>query len=128
MSRELTLLTWSAGLAIVQLFAAFLAATLVSGVPDVPGGRDKPAPADSLPGRAQHAALNMLQSLAPFAALVLTAEIANRTNPSTGLGTEVFFAARFVYAIIAVIGLTWLQTAVWCVSIAAMVLILTQLL
>lgn len=128
MSRELTLLTWSAGLAIVQLFVAFVAATLGSGVPDVPGGRDKPPPANSFAGRAQHAAQNMLQSLTPFAALVLVAEITNRTNPSTGLGVQVFFAARFIYAIIATIGLPWLRTAVWCVSIAAMVLILAQLL
>jgi len=128
MSRELTLLTWSAGLAIIQLFVAFLVATLASGLPDVPGSRDKPPPASSFSGRAHHAAQNMLQSLAPFAALVLVAEITNRTNPSTGLGAQVFFAARFVYAVVAMIGLPWLLTAVWCVSIAAMVLILAQLL
>ena len=126
MSRELTLLTWSAGLAIVQLFVAFLAATLGSDAPG--GGRDKPPPANSFSGRARHAAQNMLQSLAPFAALVLVAEVTNRTNPSTGLGSQVFFAARFVYAVVAMIGLPWLQTAVWCVSIAAQVLILAQLL
>lgn len=127
MSKELTLLTWSVALAIVQLLVAFVAAMLEFGLPDVPGGRDKPPPANSFSGRAQHAAQNMLQSLAPFAALVLVAEIANQTNPSTGLGAQVFFAARLTYAVVAPVGLPWLRISAWCVAIAAMVLILMQM-
>jgi len=127
MSKELTLLTWSAALAIVQLLIAFIATTLEFGPPDVPGGRTKPPPADSFSGRAQHAAQNMLQSLVPFTALVLVAETTNLTNPQTGLGAEVFFAARLVYAVIAPIGLPWLRTSAWCIAIAGMGLILAQL-
>jgi uncharacterized MAPEG superfamily protein len=70
----------------------------------------------------------MLESLVPFAALVVAAELANRTNAGTGLGAEVFFAARVAYSIVSLIGLPWLRTAVWCVSIAALLLIFVQLL
>jgi uncharacterized MAPEG superfamily protein len=127
MSIELTLLIWSIALAIIQMLIAFIGTVLEFGLPDVAGGRGKLPPADSFPGRAHHASKNMLQSLVPFAALVLVAEVANRTNASTGLGAQVFFATRLVYAILGMIGLPWLRTAVWCVSIAAMLLILAQL-
>lgn len=127
MSIELTLLIWSVALAIIQVLIAFVGTTLEFGLPDLSGGREKLPPANSFPGRAQSASQNMLQSLVPFAALVLVAEVANRTNASTGLGAQVFFAARLGYAVISLVGLPWLRTAIWCVSIAAMLLILAQL-
>jgi uncharacterized MAPEG superfamily protein len=126
MSLELTLLVWSVALAIVQMLIAFATATLEFGLPDIAGNREPPAASSA--GRAQRASQNMLESLVPFAALVMAAELANRTNTSTGLGAEVFFAARVVYSIVSLIGLPWLRTAVWCVSIAALLLIFVQLL
>jgi uncharacterized MAPEG superfamily protein len=126
MSLELTLLVWSVALAVVQMLIAFATATLEYGLPDIAGNREPPA--SSLAGRAQRASQNMLESLVPFTALMLAAELANRTNASTGLGAEVFFAARVVYSIISLAGLTWLRTAIWCVSIAALLLIFVQLL
>lgn len=127
MSTEVSLLVWSAALAIVQVLVAFVGTTLEFGLPDLPGGRDKLPPADSFAGRAQRAGQNMLESLVLFAVLVLATEVSNRNNASTELGAEVFFAARVVYAAIAVVGLPWLRTAVWCVSMAALLLILAQL-
>jgi uncharacterized MAPEG superfamily protein len=127
MSIELTLLIWSVALAILQMLTAFVGTTLEFGQPDMPGQREKLPPPESFAGRAQRASQNMLESLVLFAVLVLAAEVANRTNASTGLGAEVFFAARVVYAAVAVVGLPWLRTGVWCVSIAALLLILAQL-
>lgn len=127
MSIELTLLIWSAGLAVIQMVIAFAGTTLEYGLPDMPGTGEKPPPPDSFAGRAQRASQNMLESLVPFAVLVLATEATNRVNASSDLGAEVFFAARVIYAAIAIVGLPWLRTAVWCVSIAAMLLILAQL-
>jgi uncharacterized MAPEG superfamily protein len=127
MSIELTLLIWSAALAIVQVAVAFLATTLEFGLPDMPGGGEKPLPPDSFAGRAQRASQNMLESLVPFAVLVLAAEITNKANASSDLGAEVFFAGRVIYAAVAIIGLPWLRTGIWCVSIAALLLVLVQL-
>jgi uncharacterized MAPEG superfamily protein len=126
MSFELKLLIWSVALTILQMAVAFLAATLEFGLPDMPGGGDK-LPPHSFAGRAQRASQNMLESLVPFAALVLATEVTNRANASSDLGAEVFFAARFIYAAVAMVGLPWLRTAIWCVSIAALLLMLTQL-
>jgi uncharacterized MAPEG superfamily protein len=127
MSIELKLLIWSVALAIVQTLIAFIATTLEFGVPDMPGGGEKLPPPDSFPGRSQRAGQNMIESLVLFAAVVLATEVSNRNNASTELGAQVFFAARMVYAAVAVIGLPWLRTGVWCVSIAALLLILAQL-
>jgi uncharacterized MAPEG superfamily protein len=126
MSIALTLLIWSAALALIQMVIAFVGTMLEFGLPETPGSGEK-LPPDSFAGRAQRASVNMLESLVPFAALVLATEVTNKTNASTDLGAQVFFAARVVYAAIAVIGLPWLRTAVWCVSIAALLLILAQL-
>jgi uncharacterized MAPEG superfamily protein len=126
MSLELTLLVWSVALAIVQMLIAFATATLEFGLPDIAGNREPPAVSSA--GRAQRASHNMLESLVLFAALVVAAELANRNNAGTGLGAEVFFAARVAYSIVALIGLPWLRTAVWCVSIAALLLVFVQLL
>jgi uncharacterized MAPEG superfamily protein len=127
MSIELTLLIWSVALAIVQVLVAFVGTTLEFGLPDMPGQREKLPPPESFSGRAQRAGQNMLESLVLFAVLVLATEAANRNNASTELGAEVFFAARVFYAAIAVVGLPWLRTGVWCVAIAALLLILAQL-
>jgi uncharacterized MAPEG superfamily protein len=126
MSLELTLLIWSVALAVVQMLIAFATATLEFGLPDIAGNREPPAASSA--GRAQRASQNMLESLVPFTALVVAAELANRNNAGTGLGAEVFFAARVVYSMVSLIGLPWLRTAVWCVSIAALLLIFVQLL
>jgi uncharacterized MAPEG superfamily protein len=126
MSLELILLVWSVALAVLQMLVGFAAATLEFGLPDIPGNREPPA--TSWAGRAQRASQNMLESLVLFAVLVTATELTNRNNASTELGAEVFFAARTIYSVIAPIGLPWLRTAVWCISIAALVLIFVQLL
>ncbi len=127
MSIELTLLIWSVALAVVQALVAFAGATLEFGLPDTAGDREKLPPADSFAGRAQRASQNMLESLVLFSVLVVATELTNRNNASTELGAQVFFGARAVYAVIAVVGLPWLRTAIWCVSIAALLLVLAQL-
>jgi uncharacterized MAPEG superfamily protein len=126
MSIELTLLVWSVALAVVQTVVAFAGTTLEFGLPDMAGSKES-LPAESFAGRAQHASQNMLESLVLFAVLVIVTEITNRNNASTGLGAEVFFAARVLYAAVAMIGLPWLRAALWCVSIAALVLIFSQM-
>ena len=93
----------------------------------MPGQREKLPPPESFSGRAQRAGQNMLESLVLFAVVVLATEATNRNNASPELGAEVFFAARVFYAAIAAVGLPWLRTGVWCVSIAALLLILAQL-
>lgn len=128
MSIELKLLVWSAALALIQMVIAMGAAILQVGFLRLIGNRA------SLPGltgwadRARRAQLNMLESLPIFAALVLVAQVAGKTNAMTALGAELFFWARFAYAPVYVIGVPGLRTALWGVSFAGLLQVLLQLL
>ena len=63
-----------------------------------------------------------------FAALVLVAQISGRANEMTALGAQLFFWARLAYAVVYLVGIPWLRTGVWFVSMIGLVLIFLQLL
>jgi uncharacterized MAPEG superfamily protein len=70
----------------------------------------------------------MLESLVLFAALVLVAVAAQRTNSTTAIGAQLFFWARLAYAAIYLAGIPWLRTAVWGVSVVGLLMIFAQVL
>jgi uncharacterized MAPEG superfamily protein len=65
----------------------------------------------------------MREYLLLFAALVLVAHVANATSSLSALGAQIFLYARVVYAVVYLIGIPWLRTGVWAVSVVGMVLI-----
>ena len=77
-------------------------------------------------GRATRAHRNMLENLVLFAALVLVAVTAGKTNDMTLLGAQLFIWARLAYAAIYVAGIIWLRTAAWAVSMAGLIVIFAQ--
>jgi uncharacterized MAPEG superfamily protein len=126
MSFELTMLVWSVALAFIQMLVAVAGASLVVGLPKLVGNRDDLPTMTGWAERAQRAHANMLESLVLFAALVLVADIANRYDYMTGLGVQLFFWARLVYAIVYIAGVPWVRTAVWSVSVIGLILIFLQ--
>lgn len=58
----------------------------------------------------------------------MTAGAAGRTNNMTLVGAELFLWARVAYAIVYLLGLPWLRTGVWAVSVLGLILIFAQLL
>ena len=127
MPLELKLLAWSVALAFVQMLVAASAATLQVGLPMLAGNRENLPKFAGWAGRAQRAHFNMLESLVLFAALVLIAQVTGRLNSTTALGAQLFFWARLVYAAIYIVGVPWLRTAVWAVSIVGLVMIFLQI-
>jgi uncharacterized MAPEG superfamily protein len=127
MSLELTLLVWSTALAFVQMLIAVSGATLAVGLPALAGNRENLPPLTGWAGRADRAYRNMLENLLLFAILVLAIEVTNKDNEQTGLGAQLFFWARCVYAIVYIGGVPWLRTLVWAVSVAGLVMIFLQL-
>jgi uncharacterized MAPEG superfamily protein len=127
MSPELTLLVWTTILTLVQVVVAAMGATSQVGLPILAGNRETVPAVGGWAGRAQRAHRNMLESFVLFAVLVLVAQIAGKTNAMTALGAELFFWARLVYAVIYVVGVPWLRTGVWGVSVAGLLLIIAQL-
>ena len=128
MPIELKMLVWSVPLTILQMLIAALGAQMQVGLPPLAGNRDNMPPLEGFAGRAQRAHRNMLENLVLFAALVLTAQALNRFDATTALGAQLFFWARLVYAPVYWVGVPWLRTGVWAVSLVGLLLILFRLL
>jgi uncharacterized MAPEG superfamily protein len=127
MKPELMLLVWAVALTVVQMLIAVSGAAMQVGLPMLSGNRDNVPAFAGWTGRAQRAHHNMLESLVLFTALVLTAVIANKTNQTTLLGAQLFLWARVAYAVVYLVGIPWLRTGVWLVSVVGLVLIFLQL-
>ena len=127
MKPELTLLAWSAILAIVHMLVTVQALVMQRGLMTAFGNRENLAELAGWGGRAQRANVNMAQNLVVFAAVVLAAVAAGRTNDMTLLGAQLFFWARVAYAVCYLGGIPYLRTASWLVSIVGVALILVQL-
>ena len=127
MSPDLKYLLMSVGLTFVQVLIAAAAANQVVGLTTLAGNRDDLPALGGFAGRARRAHLNMLENMVLFTALVLIAAVANKANATTALGALIFFWARLAYAVIYLIGIPWLRTLAWAVSVIGMVMIAWQL-
>ena len=127
-ATDLQMLLWSIALCLVQMLVAVMLYHAQVGLPALAGNREGLTPPTGMADRAQRAHRNMLENLVLFAALVLMAAITGRANEWTALGAIVFFWARVAYAVIYVIGIPWLRTAAWFVSIVGLLLVFSQLL
>ena len=127
MTPELLYLVWSAALTLVLAVVAVSGATLEVGLPRLAGNRENMPEMPGWAGRAARAHRNMLESLILFAILVFAARLVNLSNAMTLLGAQLFFWGRFAHAIIYIIGIPWLRTAAWLVSVIGLLLIFWQL-
>jgi uncharacterized MAPEG superfamily protein len=127
MSLDMKYLLWSVLLTFVQVVIAAASANQVLGLPTLAGNREKLPDLTGFAGRAKRAHLNMIENMVLFIALVLVAQVAGKANGTTAMGALVFFWARLIYAVIYLIGVPWLRTAAWAVSIVGLIMIASQL-
>jgi uncharacterized MAPEG superfamily protein len=128
MSTELVMLVWSAVLCVVLALPYTIGLTLERGLPVMVGNREAfPQPTGWL-GRSLRAHRNMVENLAPFAALVLVAHAAGAFNAATAFGARLFFWARLVHGVVYTIGIPWVRTLAFVVSVIGEAIILVQLL
>ena len=127
MSPDLKYLLFSTLLCFVQVLIAATGANQAVGLPTLAGNREGLPEITGWAGRARRAHLNMIENMVLFTALVLIAVVANKTNAMTALGAMIFFWGRLVYALIYLIGVPWLRTLAWFVSVIGMVMIAVQL-
>ena len=59
--------------------------------------------------------------------LVLVAAAAGKTNDMTLLGAQIFLWARVAYALVYLVGLPWIRTGVWAVSVIGLAMIFLQI-
>lgn len=127
MAPELNLLVWSVVLTFAQVLVAVLGATAQVGLPTLAGNREGLREMTGWAGRAARAHRNMIHNMVLFVPLVLVAVMANKTNSTTLLGAQLFFWGRLVYAFIYLIGIPWVRTVTWLVSVIGLILIFSQL-
>lgn len=123
MTIELTYLVWSVALTFVVMVVAVSGATLEVGLPKLAGNREAMPEIGGWPGRATRAHRNMLESLVLFAALVLVAQAANIHTATTVLGSALFFWGRVAHAIIYILGIPWIRTLAWAVSVVGLIML-----
>jgi uncharacterized MAPEG superfamily protein len=118
---------FSVVLAFVQVLIAAAASNHVVGLVTLAGNRDRLPEYTGFAGRAKRAHLNMIENMVLFSALVLIAAVAGKANATTAMGALIFFWARLVYAVIYLLGVPWLRTLAWVVSVIGMIMIALQL-
>jgi uncharacterized MAPEG superfamily protein len=91
------------------------------------GNRDDYPKAIGLAARIGRAHANALESLGPFAAVVLSANATGSSNAWTSAAAALFLAARFVHAVTYVAGLTVVRSAAFYAGVVAVVIVALQL-
>jgi uncharacterized MAPEG superfamily protein len=128
MSPDLKYLLLSTILCFVQMLVAATGANQQVGLPALAGNREGLSEYTGWAGRARRAHLNMIENLVLFAALVLIAAVSQKANATTAMGAMIFFWGRLAYAVIYLIGIPWLRTLAWFVSVIGMAMIAWALL
>jgi len=129
MSVELKMLGWSVVLGLVYVMVAATLMTQQRGLKWNAGARDgEPKPITGVAARAARASSNFLETFPFFAALVLAVVVAQKNTSYTEHGTELYFWARVAYLPIYMLGIPYLRTLVWALSLIGMFHLLTPLL
>lgn len=128
MSTELTMLAWAIVLGLVQITIAAVLAVSERGLGWTAGARDgTPAPVGTIAARFSRAAVNFIETFAFFAAAVLAVMVAGKSSETTVLGAQIYFWARVVYIPAYAIGVPFLRSIVWAVSLIGIVMVLIGL-
>jgi uncharacterized MAPEG superfamily protein len=129
MSVELQLLGWSVVLLIVHIGAQGALVAPLRGAAWNAGPRDEgQPPLGKYPGRAQRALENFKETYPAFIALTLALAITTRTGGSGALGAWLWFASRLVYLPLYLLGVPWLRSAAYGVSLIGLIAMLVRLL
>lgn len=124
MTTDITMLIASAVLTVllaVPYSAGFL---LTRGLYVMAGNREDFPPGSGWIGRAHRAHLNMVENIAPFAALVLGAAVAGKADAWTALGSQVFFYSRVLHAVVYILGVPWIRTLAYLGGLVGMAMVL----
>jgi uncharacterized MAPEG superfamily protein len=85
------------------------------------GNREKPPDFDTLAGRADRAARNMLENMPLLLAVVMAVCFAGRANdPKLDLGASVFFWSRLVYWPVYLVGIQGVRSTLWVISVVGL--------
>jgi len=128
MTTELTYLALTLVLALVQVFLPAGARTVEFGLTWNAGPRDEtPVATRPLTGRLERAQANLYETLPLFIGAVLIAHVAGRDGALTGWGAALYFWARIAYVPLYALGVPYIRSLVWVVSLAGLLMVLAAL-
>jgi uncharacterized MAPEG superfamily protein len=127
MTRELWILAWSSAFCLLMWLPYIMARIGAWGLVDAVGYPQNPPALPAWAVRAQKAHANMVENLAPFAAIVLIAHVADVHNGATELGAMLFLGGRLVHYPAYVAGVPWIRTLSFAVAWLGSLLIFLQL-
>lgn len=128
MSIELKMLLFTVALFFVQLIAQILAEIMQHGIGYAISPRDEWKNPTGIAGRIERSYFNLLETLGPFAALVLLVLYTGNANANTALGAQIYFWGRVLYVPAYVSGFPLVRTLIWTGSMAGLALILWEML
>jgi uncharacterized MAPEG superfamily protein len=128
MALELKILGWSILLGLAYVLIAATLGTQQRGLKWNAGNRDgEPKSLTGHAARARRASLNFLETFVFFAAAVLAVVLAKQNSSQTVLGAELYFWARAIYLPVYIVGVPYLRTLVWMVSMVGLVMVVAPL-
>jgi uncharacterized MAPEG superfamily protein len=118
---HMALLTWFT-LAAASLIRA--KGWTLSGLLWALGNRHNPPEPTALAGRATRTAANTLENMVLFSALAFAAHLSGSTDPQILKGATVFFWARVAFVPVYYVGLVYVRSLVWGVSLVGMAMMI----
>lgn len=129
METELVVLAWGCVLGFVHIMAAASAKVRQHGIAWDVGPRDHtPAPPGIMAGRLLRAQNNFLETFPIVIAAALIVVVAGRTDATTALGAWLWLGARLVYLPLYALGVPWVRSLAYGVSIAGIAMMLAPVL
>jgi uncharacterized MAPEG superfamily protein len=122
---ELAVLTWGCILAFVHILAAAQVKTRQYGTKWNMGARDgELPPLNPLAGRLARAQANFLETFPVLIAGIIIVSGRNLTDSTTALGAWLWLGGRVAYLPLYALGIPYLRTLAWVVSIVGIVMVL----
>ena len=129
MGIEMKMLVWAMVLGLVQIGMAATLGTQQRGLGGNVGARDGvPVPLTGVAGRLDRASRNFQETFPFFAAAVLAVVAMQAGNEQTALGAQLYFWGRVAYFPVYAMGISYVRTAIWAVSLAGLLMVLRPLL
>lgn len=128
MTIEIQMLAWAIALGVLQLLTAATLSSLQRGAKWAVHARDGVAPPlTGVAARMDRAFGNFIETFPFFAAAVLAVLVSGKSDATSALGAQLYFWARVAYVPLYALGVPYLRTLVWTVSLIGLVMVLAAL-
>jgi uncharacterized MAPEG superfamily protein len=123
MTTDLKMLAWVAGITALMWLPYILARIMTSGLMAAVTYKADDDPLPPWAARAKKAHYNAIENLAPFAAVVIVAHLAQAANATTALWAVIYFWARMVHYVVYAAGVPFARTLAFAVGWVAIIVI-----